>query len=66
MDGAFKVTVTGPHPCWIEITDGRNGLRLSHTDLLQVEHAIAEAKRQVLCKLPRNRWHEVDPNLAGG
>lgn len=62
---SITVEVGGPYPCWITITDGRDGLRLRHTDLLALEHAVAEAKRQVLMKLPRKDWQEVDPKLAG-
>jgi hypothetical protein len=64
----IKVDVDGPYPCRIRMVDDRDGeaISLPHTRLLELEHAIAEAKRQVLCKLPREQWHEVDPKLAGG
>lgn len=61
----FKVEVNGPFPCWIGLRDENgDGMRIRHTELLALEHAVAEAKRQVLCKLDRNYWHEVDPSLA--
>lgn len=63
----IDVYVGGPWPCWVEfsgITDERRTFRIRHTDLLQLEHAVQEAKRQVLCKLARSDWHEVDPMYA--
>jgi hypothetical protein len=63
----IEIEVAGPYPCWITLKGpGDEVISLRHTDLLAIEHAIAEAKRQVLCKLPRRDWHEVDPSLAGG
>ena len=62
---AITVQVNGPHPCWIDFTlpFGKT-VRLDHRELLELEHAVAEAKRQVLCKLDRRDWHELDPKLA--
>jgi hypothetical protein len=62
---AINVQVWGPYPCWITLKDERGTeVRISHTELLKLEHAVAEAKRQVLMKLPSKDWHEVDPALA--
>jgi len=56
----------GGYPVWIRLIDeSGNALSIRHTDLLRLEHEIAEAKRQVLCVLPRPDRHEVDPKLAG-
>jgi hypothetical protein len=61
----IDVEVWGPHPCWIKVrVDGQEVMSIPHTQLLQLEHAVAEAKRQVLCKLDRRDWHEVDAKLA--
>lgn len=57
--------VGGPYPCWIRLTVDGKDLSISHTELLALEQAVAEAKRQVLMKLDRRDWHEVDPKLAG-
>lgn len=59
-----RINVSDPYPCWVEIEIGGEKMKLRHTDLLSLEHAIAEAKRQVLCKLPRDAWHEVSPILV--
>lgn len=57
----------GGHPCWIRlIAENGNALTLDHRELLRLENALAEAKRRILCELPRSCWHEVDPKLAGG
>lgn len=57
----------GGHPVWIRlVAENGNALSLDHRGLLQLENALAEAKRHILCELPRSHWHEVDPKLAGG
>jgi hypothetical protein len=63
----IKVEVArGGYPLWIRlIAENGNALSLDHRELLQLEHALAEAKKHILCELPRNMWHEVDPKLAG-
>lgn len=62
----ITVEVGGPYPCWVTLRDENgDGMRIRHSELLQWESAMAEAKRQVLCKLDRNDWHEIDPTLAG-
>lgn len=56
----------GGYPCRVRLIDeSGNAMSISHTELLRLEHAVAEAKRKVLCSLPRADWHEVDPKLAG-
>jgi hypothetical protein len=61
----INVTVNGPYPCWIRMTDESGTVvSIRHTELLSLENAVAEAKRQVLSKLPRRDWHEVDPKLV--
>jgi hypothetical protein len=57
----------GGYPVWISLTDDNgNAFSIRHTELLRLEHELAEAKRKVLCALPRTDWHEVDPKLTGG
>lgn len=63
---SIKLEVGDPYPCWISLyIDGEQVAKIQHTQLLQLEHAVAEAKRQVLCKLDRRDWHQVDSTLAG-
>jgi hypothetical protein len=58
--------VWGPHPCTISITlESGSEIRIDHRQLLELEGALLEAKRQVLCRLDSRDWHEVDPRLAG-
>lgn len=59
------VTNGGGYPVRIEIVVGPGSICLDHKRLLELEHAIAKARREVLMELPRDRWHEVDPALAG-
>jgi hypothetical protein len=60
----MDIKVSDPYPCWISIQHDGGELRLSHKELLALEHAVAEAKRQCLCKLNPYQWHEIDPKLA--
>lgn len=63
---SIEARVDDPYPCWVSLyIDGKQVAKIPHTQLLQLEHAVAEAKRQVLCKLDRRDWHQVDATLAG-
>lgn len=64
----IKVQVSsGGYPVHLKlVAENGNAMGLDHRELLQLEHALAEAKRHILCELPRSMWHEVDPKLAGG
>lgn len=58
---------SGGYPVFIRLLDesGNQLASMRHTELLKLEHAVAEAKRKVLCALDQRDWHEVDPKLAG-
>lgn len=66
----MKVTVSEGYPVWIEIEFGEPGfpgsgsVKLRHTDLLTLELMLKSAKRDCLINLPRDRWHELDPDYV--
>lgn len=61
---AIKLRVLEPYPCWIRFESAKGVMYIQHTELAALEQAVAEAKRQVLAKLPPDRHHEVDPVMA--
>lgn len=65
MEGIKIDVSTGGYPVFVMIEQGDQMIRLRHNDFLKLEHAISEAKRQILCSLDKRDWHELDPNLAG-
>ena len=61
----IEVNVSGAYPCWVSFeVRGETVLRMTHTELLEWEHAISLAKQKCLFKLPLAFFHEVDQAYA--
>ena len=53
--GELSLTVTNPYPVWIRIADGNgNEICLKHTEIRDLEHLVAIAKREATRFLRRN------------
>ena len=58
--GYFEIEVSGPYPCWCELSyGGKRMMSLHHNELSDLEYVVKKAMQEARTKLPEKDRHEV-------
>lgn len=58
--GRFELLVSGPHPCWVEITyEGKRLASIHHSEIADLRYALDRARQEARLKLGERYRDEV-------